>query len=84
MTTTLLIFFTALTAFYIGSATVMTKLIIDAIEEASTLTHTRVVYEDDQIGTLTVYPREAILELHDGTVLVIPRMEEAKIDEYSA
>lgn len=53
------------------------RRIIDQIEDSALLARGRAVYEDDQVGTLTVYEDDAILELVDGTVVVIPRMDEA-------
>lgn len=56
---------------------VLTNKILDAIKDASVLDHGRVVYESEDTGTLTVYADNAILELLDGTVVVIPKMQEA-------
>lgn len=53
------------------------RRIIDQIEDSALLERGRAVYEDDQVGTLTVYADDAILELVDGSVVVIPRMDEA-------
>lgn len=53
------------------------RRIIDQIEDSALLARGRAVYEDDQVGTLTVYEDDAILELIDGSVVVIPRMDEA-------
>lgn len=52
--------------------------IIDQIEDSALLARGRAVYEDVNVGTLTVYADEAILELLDGSVVVIPRMDEAQ------
>ena len=60
----------------------LTNKVIRAIEEAATIDRCRVVYEDEQIGTLTAYKSDAILELLDGTVVVLPRQDEA--DEHTA
>lgn len=57
-----------------------TKKIIDQIKDSALLARGRVVYEDEQVGTLTVYEADAILELLDGNVVVIPRMDEAHHD----
>lgn len=54
-----------------------TSKIIDQIKDSALLARGRVVYEDEQVGTLTVYEDDAILELLDGNVVVIPRMDEA-------
>lgn len=61
---------------------IMTDKVIDAVKEASILDHGRVIYESDDTGTLTVYPDNAILELLDGTVVVIPKMQEAYDDQH--
>ena len=53
------------------------RRIIDQIKDSALLERGRAVYEDDQVGTLTVYRDDAILELIDGSVVVIPRMDEA-------
>lgn len=53
------------------------RRIIDQIEDSALLERGRAVYEDEQVGTLTVYKDDAILELIDGSVVVIPRMVEA-------
>ena len=53
------------------------RRIIDQIEDSALLARGRAVYEDEQVGTLTVYKDDAILELIDGSVVVIPRMVEA-------
>ena len=53
------------------------RRIIDQIKDSALLERGRAVYEDDQVGTLTVYKDDAILELIDGSVVVIPRMDEA-------
>ena len=53
------------------------RRIIDQIKDSALLVRGRAVYEDDQVGTLTVYKDDAILELIDGSVVVIPRMDEA-------
>ena len=53
------------------------RRIIDQIEDSALLTRGRAVYEDEKVGTLTVYEDNAILELIDGSVVVIPRMGEA-------
>lgn len=53
------------------------RRIIDQIEDSALLARGRAVYEDEQVGTLTVYADDAILELLDGSVVVIPRMDEA-------
>lgn len=53
------------------------RRIIDQIKDSALLERGRAVYEDDQVGTLTVYKDDAILELIDGSVVVIPRMVEA-------
>lgn len=53
------------------------RRIITQIEDSALLARGRAVYEDDQIGTLTVYEDDAILELIDGSVVVIPRMDVA-------
>lgn len=53
------------------------RRIIDQIEDSALLERGRAVYEDEQVGTLTVYKDDAILELIDGSVVVIPRMDEA-------
>lgn len=53
-----------------------TGKIIDQIKDSALLARGRVIYEDGQVGTLTVYEDDAILELLDGTVVVIPRMDE--------
>ena len=53
------------------------RRIIAQIEDSALLARGRAVYEDDQVGTLTVYADDAILELVDGSVVVIPRMDEA-------
>ena len=52
------------------------RRIIDQIEDSALLTRGRAVYENEQVGTLTVYEDDAILELVDGSVVVIPRMVE--------
>lgn len=57
-----------------------TSKIIDQIKDSALLARGRVVYEDEQVGTLTVYEDDAILELLDGTVVVIPRMVESHVD----
>lgn len=54
-----------------------TNKIIGQIKDSALLARGRVVYEDEQVGTLTVYEADAILELLDGNVVVIPRMDEA-------
>lgn len=53
------------------------RRIIDQIKDSALLERGRAVYEDEQVGTLTVYKDDAILELIDGSVVVIPRMNEA-------
>lgn len=53
------------------------RRIIDQIKDSALLERGRAVYEDEQVGTLTVYKDDAILELIDGSVVVIPRMDEA-------
>lgn len=55
----------------------LTNKVIRAIEEASSIDRSRVVYEDEQIGTLTAYKSDAILELLDGTIVVLSRQDEA-------
>lgn len=52
-----------------------TGKIIDQIKDSALLARGRVVYEDEQVGTLTVCEDDAILELLDGSVVVIPRMD---------
>lgn len=53
------------------------RRITDQIENSARLSRGRAVYEDERIGTLTVYEDNAILELLDGSVVVIRRMNEA-------
>ena len=55
----------------------ISRRIITQIEDSALLARGRAVYEDEQVGTLTVYADDAILELIDGRVLIIPRMDEA-------
>ena len=55
-----------------------TDKIIDQIKDIALLVRGRTVYEDMNVGTLTVYEDDAILELLDGSVIVIPRMDEAQ------
>lgn len=57
----------------------LTNKVIRAIEEAMYIDRSRAVYEDEQIGTLTAYKSDAILELLDGTVVVLPRQDEADV-----
>lgn len=56
----------------------LTLKVIDAIQSAVTVDRSRIVYEDEAHGSLTVYRDDAILELLDGTVIVFPRMETAE------
>ena len=60
------------------------RRIIDQIEDSALLARGRAgqpgrgdLGEDEQVGAITVYEDNAILELIDGTVVVIPRMDEA-------
>lgn len=53
------------------------RRIIGQIEDSALLTRGRAIYEDEKVGTLTVYEDNAILELIDGSVVVIPRMDES-------
>lgn len=55
----------------------LTSKIIRSIKDNALLSRGRVVYEDESVGTLTAYEHDAILELVDGSVVVIPRMDEA-------
>ena len=70
---------THLTMFPIYTALMFyfSRRIITQIEDSALLARGRAVYEDEQVGTLTVYADDAILELVDGSVVVIPRMDEA-------
>ena len=54
----------------------LTNKVIKAIQESANMERSRLLYESEEFGALTVYQHDAILELHDGTVIVIPRMEE--------
>lgn len=67
----------ALFPVYVALMLYLTNKIIDQIKDSALLARGRAVYEDDQVGTLTVYKDDAILELIDGSVVVIPRMDEA-------
>ena len=67
----------ALFPVYVALMLYLTNKIIDQIKDNALLARGRAVYEDEQVGTLTVYKDDAILELIDGSVVVIPRMDEA-------
>lgn len=54
----------------------LTNKVIRAVQESSNMEKSRMLYESEEFGALTVYRHDAILELHDGTVIVIPRMED--------
>ena len=55
----------------------LTSKIIRSIKDNALISRGRAVYEDESVGTLTAYENDAILELVDGSVVVIPRMHEA-------
>lgn len=61
---------------YVALMFYLTNKIIEQIKDSATLERGRAIYEDEQVGTLTVYENDAILELLDGSVVVIPRMDE--------
>lgn len=63
---------------YVALMCYFTNKIIDQIKDSALLARGRTVYEDMNVGTLTVYEDDAILELLDGSVVVIPRMDEAQ------
>lgn len=63
---------------YVALMYYFTDKIIDQIKDSALLARERTVYEDMNVGTLTVYEDDAILELLDGSVVVIPRMDEAQ------
>lgn len=76
MTITMLVVL-VLSAVNISLMLFLTSKIISSIKDNALLSRGRVVYEDESVGTLTAYEKDAILELVDGSVVVIPRMDEA-------